>query len=89
YRSALVGLGVRGDQQPLIVIEPEPGLFPRDRSSQSVLEAELLELAAGHILTQPIRHLLFHPSLPVDTRHNVKINRELLAQWAAMQTEAG
>jgi hypothetical protein len=28
---------------------------------------------------------LFHRSLPVDVRHNSKINRELLAQWAARQ----
>jgi hypothetical protein len=47
------------------------------------LERELLNLAAGHSLTSPIRHVLFHPALPVDVRHNAKINREQLAAWAA------
>jgi hypothetical protein len=26
--------------------------------------------------------VLFHRSLPVDVRHNAKINREALARWA-------
>jgi hypothetical protein len=29
--------------------------------------------------------IVFHPSLPVDVRHNAKINREALAAWAAKQ----
>jgi hypothetical protein len=27
--------------------------------------------------------VLFHPKLPTDIRHNAKINREKLAEWAA------
>ena len=27
----------------------------------------------------PLKAILFHPSLPVDVRHNAKINREQLA----------
>ena len=29
-----------------------------------------------------IRTILFHPSFPVDARHNAKIFREKLAEWA-------
>jgi acyl-CoA synthetase (AMP-forming)/AMP-acid ligase II len=33
--------------------------------------------------------ILFHRSLPVDIRHNAKINRELLAVWATRQYREG
>jgi hypothetical protein len=29
--------------------------------------------------------LFFHPSLPVDVRHNAKINHKQLAKWSAEQ----
>ncbi len=31
FRSALVGVGPRGDQTPVIVVEPKRGQFPRSR----------------------------------------------------------
>ena len=40
----------------------------------------LLALAAERDL--PIRDVLFHPSFPVDVRHNAKIHRLELAAWA-------
>ena len=83
YRCALVGVGERGNQVPVIVAEPESNRFPADRSAEERLKAELRELAAANDLTTSISKLLFHPSLPVDTRHNVKINREALGVWAA------
>ncbi len=82
YRSALVGVGVKGQQTPVIVAEPEEGKFPKSDSERLTLKTELLALAAANPLTSAIREILFHPSLPVDTRHNVKINREELAGWA-------
>ncbi|QDU39078.1 Long-chain-fatty-acid--CoA ligase FadD13 [Maioricimonas rarisocia] len=85
YRSALVGLGEAPDQRPVIVVEPEEDQFPESPADKEQLRGELLELAAASPLTQRIRDVLFHRSLPVDTRHNVKINRELLAEWAAGQ----
>ncbi|MFG0332503.1 MAG: fatty acid CoA ligase family protein [Maioricimonas sp. JB049] len=83
YRSALVGLGKAPDQRPVIVVEPEEGQFPETHDDEQALRSELLALGQASPLTQRIRDLLFHRSLPVDTRHNVKINRELLAEWAA------
>jgi len=82
YRCALVGLGERGRQRPVIVAEPEAGMFPQDDVQEDRLRAELLELGHRNDLTASIDDVLFHPSLPVDTRHNVKINREQLAIWA-------
>ncbi|MCA9090124.1 MAG: AMP-binding protein [Planctomycetaceae bacterium] len=85
YRTALVGVGTAPNQRPVIVAEPEEGEFSESSSGQQQLIRELLELAATHPLTQSIRDVLLHRSLPVDTRHNVKINREALAVWAAEQ----
>ena len=76
-RSALVGVGPRDHLTPVIVIERE--------STHSVndLERELLQLGKKSSQTRTIRHVLFHPQLPVDVRHNAKINRDQLASWAA------
>jgi olefin beta-lactone synthetase len=82
YRCALVGIGERGDQTPVIVAEPEPGHFPVAETDVARLRDELLDLGAANDLTKGISRILFHRSLPVDTRHNVKINREALAEWA-------
>lgn len=79
-RSALVGLGPRPQQRPVIIVELENEATPGP--SLVEIRAELLELAAGSPLTLSVTTLLFHPSLPVDIRHNVKINREALAEWA-------
>ena len=82
FRSALVGVGSKPNQQPVIVVEPDAGHFPKTRADQSRFRDELLELAQGNLLTASIQTVLFHPSLPVDIRHNVKIFREKLGPWA-------
>lgn len=84
-RSALVGLGPRGDQRPVIVIECHREARPRGRAAEAALRRELLDLGQRSVLTAGIRNLLFHPSFPVDVRHNAKIKRELLAEWAETQ----
>jgi acyl-CoA synthetase (AMP-forming)/AMP-acid ligase II len=79
-RSALVGVGPAGAQQPVICIEPSP---EGRRMPRKVLRAELLDLAATHAHTHLIQTVLFHRKFPVDIRHNSKIFREKLAVWAA------
>ena len=79
FRSALVGVGEPGALKPVICIELEKGMKV-DR--EEVLK-ELLSLAEVHIHTHAIETILFHPSFPVDIRHNAKIFREKLAVWAA------
>jgi hypothetical protein len=49
------------------------------------LADEILSLRTVTPLTQLIDRLLFHPSFPVDVRHNAKIFREKLAIWATDQ----
>ncbi len=82
HRSALVGVGAHGRETPVIVVEPKAGMFP-GRSRRAVFCGELLELGRANELTCRIDKVLFHRSLPVDVRHNAKINREKLAEWAA------
>ncbi|MBX3442249.1 MAG: AMP-binding protein [Planctomyces sp.] len=88
YRAALVGLGPRGAQRPVLIAEPQAGEFPATPADETRLRNELLELGRSSGLTSSINTILFHPSLPVDTRHNVKIQREALAAWAAGRVEA-
>lgn len=85
YRCALVGVGPKGQQNPVIVAEPESGKFPTTDRDREFLRNELLQLGRQNPLTTNIQRILFHKSLPVDTRHNVKINREQLAEWATRQ----
>ncbi len=82
-RSALVGIGPRGQQQPVIVIEPANPANVKRKNWTDRLQRELLALAREDKETQTIRHVLFHPQFPVDIRHNAKIGREKLARWAA------
>lgn len=79
-RSALVGLGERPAQEPVIVIEPR-GPMPKGARVET-LAAELLRLGEAHAHTRHIRRVMFHPSFPVDIRHNAKIFREVLKVWA-------
>ena len=78
-RSALVGIGERGCQRPVLCVEPEPGIT---RADYDRLREELLKIGSSSPITRPIRDILFHADFPVDIRHNAKIFREKLALWA-------
>ena len=81
-RCALVGVGRRGEQTPVIVVEPQKGQFPLWSADRQTFSSQLRDLAAANPLTLDVHTVLFHRSLPVDVRHNSKINRERLALWA-------
>jgi hypothetical protein len=68
-----------------LIAEPEADRFPNSAAERQRLIGELLQSAAANPLTSNIRTVLLHPSLPVDTRHNVKIDRGALALWASSQ----
>ena len=78
-RAALVGVGERPNQKPVIVIEPMPEEYDRLSRNPKLF----LERAAENPITVPIKKVLFLRQFPVDVRHNAKINRETIAQWAA------
>jgi len=79
YRAALVGIGNPPDQAPVLCVEVEKHVKQRQLGQ---IRHELLELGSGYDQTRVIQTVLFHPSFPVDIRHNAKIFREKLAIWA-------
>jgi len=83
YRSALVGVGARDQQRPVIIVEPWPQKRPASKAEQEQLMAALADLASQHQHTVGIRDFFLLDALPVDIRHNAKIFREKLAVWAA------
>ena len=86
-RSAAVGVGPAGAQVVVVIAETsDAGRRPRqssldriDRIRAAVAEATGLDVAA----------CLEVPSLPVDRRHNSKIDRTRLADWATGVLEGG
>ena len=79
-RTALVGIGSAGEQAPVLCVELEAGIRVRES-----LRDELLAVGAANGRTKNIKKILYHPSFPVDIRHNAKISREKLAVWAEQQ----
>jgi acyl-CoA synthetase (AMP-forming)/AMP-acid ligase II len=85
-RTALVGVGERGRQRPVLVVEPRAGKTPTTQAARQKFVAELLVLGVEHEQARLIQDVLFYPSsFPVDVRHNAKIQREKLAVWAETQ----
>lgn len=82
FRSAVIGVGSKPNQEPVLIAEPEPGCWPDSSAEENTLREELLVLGQASPITEPIETILFHRSLPVDVRHNVKIFREKLGPWA-------
>jgi acyl-CoA synthetase (AMP-forming)/AMP-acid ligase II len=77
-RSALVGVGDRSGQVPVMFFE----LKSSSRNSERDIAGELLEIGQQFEHTQRIVHFAKLEKLPVDVRHNSKILREELAEWA-------
>jgi acyl-CoA synthetase (AMP-forming)/AMP-acid ligase II len=78
HRTALVGVGPRGGQTPVIVYEPLTANVDHGSVSR-----QLREIAERFSHTCEIRHFVRFSPFLVDVRHNAKINREQLAVVAA------
>jgi acyl-coenzyme A synthetase/AMP-(fatty) acid ligase len=76
-KSALVGIGPRDAQTPIVVLELASGARVAD------VGREVLALLRQYERSRLVERLLVHPQLPTDIRHNAKIQREALAIWAA------
>ena len=79
YRSALVGVKIRDEIQPVLCVELEKGTAKINREK---IRGELLEIGGSQPHTSVIKTILFHKAFPVDIRHNSKIFREKLTLWA-------
>ena len=77
-RCALIGLGERPAQRPAVVVET----IVKNSAEARTLARELRELALQHDHTAAIKVFYFREKFPVDVRHNAKIHRLTLAQWA-------
>jgi len=81
-RSALVGIGAKGAQTPVLVYELKPGVA----ADVAEVNDELRHIGEGFVHTAKVKAFLRYPKpFPVDIRHNAKIGRETLAAWAAKQ----
>jgi acyl-CoA synthetase (AMP-forming)/AMP-acid ligase II len=80
-RTALVGVGTRGAQRPVLCVELECA------ADRAAVTAALRRRRDEFAVAAPVSEFLFHPGFPVDIRHNAKIGREQLAVWAAGQLQ--
>jgi len=78
-RTALVPVERNGKVRPVLCIELEQ---EHANADQNKIVEELKTLGAEFPHTARIKHFLFHARFPVDVRHNAKIFREKLADWA-------
>ena len=80
-RAAAVGVGPTGCQQlVVVVVSPgEPGLAP----------AAIVSAVRAAVTWAPVAAVLTAPSLPVDIRHNTKIDRAAVASWASITLAGG
>ncbi len=89
-RAALVGVGESGRSRPGVIIEPSPEMIEKhgtnfESTPYLELKTQLGTLAGRNQVTSKVKDFLFRASLPVDVRHNSKINREELARWASRE----
>ncbi len=78
-RTALVGVGPKGQQVPVVLLELEA----KAAQSELAILSEVKALAAKNETTKMISRFHVFPGVfPVDRRHNAKIEREKLARWA-------
>ncbi|MCY7326405.1 MAG: alpha/beta fold hydrolase, partial [Microbacteriaceae bacterium] len=75
-RAAIVGVGPRGTQQLVAIIETVAG------SRRVALATFELAAAVRRAAVPPLAAVLVVPNLPTDIRHNSKIDRTRLAAWA-------
>ena len=79
-RTALVGIGQKGMQMPVLCVELCKGVA---RTEWPRIQEELRHIADGFVHAAKVAAYLPHPGFPVDIRHNAKIGRETLALWAS------
>lgn len=82
FRTALVGIGAPGSEQPVLCVEMEPG-----KTYDAAVEQSLVELAVPTAHAGRVARFLPHPGFPTDARHNSKIRRGELKVWATARCQ--
>ena len=78
-RCAAVGVGPTGCQQLVVVIEDAAS----DEGIAAAPRCAAVRAAVGAAVSHPVAAVMTVRALPVDIRHNTKIDRTLVARWAA------
>ena len=86
--SALVGLGQPPEQKPALVVQLKKPRLLKDNAERMRIQREILQLYTEHLDYIDIQQVFFHKRLPVDPRHNAKIDREALSLWADKQARS-
>jgi len=81
-KSALVGLGARGAERPCLIVCPKPDIWLKSAHSRGDLIQNILRLGQANPISARVEVVLLRKSLPVDVRHNAKIDRGALKLWA-------
>ena len=75
--AAVVGVGPPGTQHVVVVVTPKP------RPSRAGFADEALaDKVRARVTSTDVAAVLVAPALPVDKRHNSKIDRTRIARWA-------
>lgn len=85
-RAALVGVGPEGTQAAVIVAEATPAV---KKASPAPLELTQQVRSVVAEVGVEVAAVLLVPDLPTDIRHNSKIDRAALAQWASKTLNGG
>ena len=81
-RTALIGHGKRPHQRAAIVIEPHDPSITKSSKTCRALGRKLRALTRHHPIAGKVNLFFFHEDFPVDVRHNAKIHRLTLTEWA-------
>lgn len=83
YSAAVVGVGPRGNQRVVVVVQ-------REQPERKPVLASLELIDAVRELAEPDVVAVFEvPTLPVDRRHNSKIDRTAVSEWASTALAGG
>ena len=81
-KSALIGIGHNSPKLPCIVVELFSHIKQRDFPT---IKEKVLETLKTHLPAFSFKYVVFEKSLPVDSRHNVKIHRlSLSKKWTKL-----
>jgi acyl-CoA synthetase (AMP-forming)/AMP-acid ligase II len=83
YRSALVGVGPAKSETATLILEPWSRASKRHRLSKQQILQQVRALLDSNQRAKNVERIVIYPKkLPTDIRHNSKIFREKLAEWA-------
>jgi acyl-coenzyme A synthetase/AMP-(fatty) acid ligase len=82
--AAVVGVGPPGTQALVVVVVPvDPGRSP------DLADEDLADKVRARVGAPDVAAVMTAPSLPVDKRHNSKIDRSRIARWAERALAGG